>query len=60
MGPDRDARGRRAHQHRWFLITMYGWSVMRRNAEVASDFVASHFKHLPNPFADPTYHRSSR
>jgi hypothetical protein len=44
----------------WFLITMYGWSVMRRNAEVASDFVASHFKHLPNPFADPTYHRSSR
>jgi hypothetical protein len=43
----------------WFLITMYGWSVMRRHAEVASDFVATHFKHLPNPFADPIYHRSS-
>jgi hypothetical protein len=43
----------------WFLITMFGWSVMRRHAEVASDFVATHFKHLPNPFADPTYHRSS-
>jgi hypothetical protein len=43
----------------WFLITVYGWSVMRRHAEVASDFVATHFKHLPNPFADPTYHRSS-
>jgi hypothetical protein len=38
---------------------MFGWSVMRRHAEVASDFVATHFKHLPNPFADPTYHRSS-
>lgn len=43
----------------WFLITMQGWSAMRRHAEVASDFVATHFKHLPNPFADPTYHRSS-
>lgn len=44
----------------WFLITMQGWAAMRRHAEVASDFVATHFKHLPNPFADPTYHRSSR
>jgi hypothetical protein len=43
----------------WFLITMNGWSVMRRHAEVASDFVTTHFKHLPNPFADPAYHRSS-
>ena len=43
----------------WFLITMYGWWVMRRHAVVASDFVASHYKLLPNPFADPTYHRSS-
>ena len=43
----------------WFLITLYGWSVMRRHAEVASDFVATHFKHLPNPFADPAYRRSS-
>ena len=44
----------------WFLITTYGWLVMRRHAEFASDFVAAHFKHLPNPFADPTYRRSSR
>lgn len=43
----------------WFLITTYGWLAMRRHAEVASDFVASHYKHLPNPFADPTYRRSS-
>jgi hypothetical protein len=43
----------------WFLITTYGWLVMRRHAEVASDFVATHFKHLPNPFADATYRRSS-
>ena len=43
----------------WFLITMFGWSVMRRHAEVASDFVATHFRHLPNPFADPSYRRSS-
>jgi hypothetical protein len=43
----------------WFLITTYGWLVMRRHAEVASDFVATHFKHLPNPFADDTYRRSS-
>jgi hypothetical protein len=43
----------------WFLITMFGWSVMRRHAEVASEFVATHYRHLLNPFADPTYHRSS-
>jgi hypothetical protein len=42
----------------WFLITMYGWSVMRRHAEVASEFVATHYRHLPNPFADATYRRS--
>lgn len=43
----------------WFLITWYGWSVMRRHAEVASDFVATHYKHLPNPFAETVYRRSS-
>jgi hypothetical protein len=43
----------------WFLITTYGWLVMRWHAEVASDFVATHFKHLPNPFSDATYRRSS-
>jgi hypothetical protein len=43
----------------WFLITTYGWLVMRRHAEVASAFVATHYTHLPNPFADDTYRRSS-
>jgi hypothetical protein len=43
----------------WFLITLYGWSVMRRHAELASDFIATHYRHLPNPFADPAYRRSS-
>jgi hypothetical protein len=32
----------------WFLITLHGWSAMR-HAEIASDFTAKHFKHLPNP-----------
>jgi hypothetical protein len=43
----------------WFLITLRGWSVMRRHAEVASGFVATHYTHLPNPFADDIYRRSS-
>jgi hypothetical protein len=42
----------------WFLITLHGWAAMRRHAEIASDFTAKHFKHLPNPFADITYHRA--
>jgi hypothetical protein len=43
----------------WFLITWRGWLVMRRHAEVASGFVATHYTHLPNPFADVIYRRSS-
>jgi hypothetical protein len=42
----------------WFLITIYGWTVMRRHAEIAREFAATHFKHLPNPFADITFSRS--
>lgn len=59
MGPACDAGAGLLISIAWFLITMFGWSVMRRHAEVASDFVATHYKHLPNLFADPTYHRSS-
>ncbi len=42
----------------WFLITLHGWSAMRRHTEIASAFTAEHFKHLPNPFADVTYQRA--
>jgi hypothetical protein len=42
----------------WLLITVYGWAVMRRHAEIASAFTTEHFKHLPNPFAEIIYHRS--
>jgi hypothetical protein len=27
----------------WFLITLHGWSAMRRHAEIASDFTAENF-----------------
>jgi hypothetical protein len=42
----------------WFLITVHGWLMMRRHAEIASTFTAEHFKHLPNPFADLIYRRA--
>ncbi|MGH6734969.1 MAG: hypothetical protein ACRECX_02660 [Methyloceanibacter sp.] len=42
----------------WLLITVHGWLAMRRHAEIASAFTSAHFTHLPNPFADITYHRS--
>jgi hypothetical protein len=42
----------------WFLITVHGWLAMRRHTEIASAFTSDHFTHLPNPFADITYHRS--
>jgi hypothetical protein len=42
----------------WLLITIHGWLVMRRHAEIASTFADKHFKHLPNPFADLTYRRA--
>jgi hypothetical protein len=40
------------------LITIHGWLMMRRHAEIAGTFTAEHFQHLPNPFADLTYRRS--
>lgn len=36
----------------WFAITILGWWVMRRHAELAGSFASSAFKHLPNPFAE--------
>jgi hypothetical protein len=42
----------------WLLITIHGWLMMRRHAEIAGTFTAEHFQHLPNPFADLTYRRS--
>jgi hypothetical protein len=44
----------------WFLITIQGWTVMRRHAEMASAFAETHLKHLPNPFADIAYRRSGK
>ena len=43
----------------WLLITIHGWLAMRQHTAIASAFTAEHFKHLPNPFADLTYRRSS-
>ena len=32
----------------WLGITLEGWSAMKRHADVARKFAATHFKHLPN------------
>jgi hypothetical protein len=42
----------------WLLITIHGWLMMRRHAEIAGTFAAEHFQHLPNSLADLTYRRS--
>jgi hypothetical protein len=41
----------------WLIITILGWWVMRRHAELAGAFVSSSFKHLPNPFAEAICNR---
>ncbi|MGH6825680.1 hypothetical protein [Methyloceanibacter sp.] len=32
----------------WLLITVEGWSAMKRHADRARTFALAHFKHLPN------------
>ena len=32
----------------WLLITVEGWSAMKRHADLARTFASAHFKHLPN------------
>jgi hypothetical protein len=42
----------------WLIITVQGWSVMRRHEDLVGSFAASCFKHLPNPFADTLSNRA--
>jgi hypothetical protein len=42
----------------WLLITIHGWSLLQRHAEMANSFAMTHFRHLPNPFNQTGYHRS--
>jgi len=42
----------------WFLITIKGWTVMKRHVEIAGRFAASCFKDLPNPFAETLYNEA--
>jgi hypothetical protein len=41
----------------WFLITVQGWSAMRRHCELAGSFASSCFAHLPNPFVETVCNR---
>jgi hypothetical protein len=41
----------------WFLITLLGWSAMRRHCDLAGSFASSCFAHLPNPFCDTVCNR---
>jgi hypothetical protein len=41
----------------WFLITVQGWSAMRRHCELAGSFASSCFTHLPNPFVETVCNR---
>jgi hypothetical protein len=39
----------------WLLITMEGWSAVRRHVDIAGSFAASCFHNLPNPFSSAVY-----
>ncbi len=39
----------------WLVITIEGWSAVRRHVEVAGNLAASTFPELPNPFASALY-----